>query len=240
MTELLRRDLKWVLTGLPKVVREELKTGQVFLAGGFIRSRITGDEIKDIDLFVSDTQIAIPTANRIAEKFKAKKFMTRNAITIKADPVVQVITRWAYEDPKDLINDFDFTIGAAVVWFQNNIWHSACHETYYADLAAKRLTYMSPKREEEAGGSMLRVLKFYQRGYRIPLDSLGGVIARITEKVRDSTLAATDMPRLITSLLVEVDPSLDFEDLAYLPSDQKEEKEQVAQENHDNLFQGVR
>ena len=43
-----------------------------------------------------------------------------------------------------------------------------CNIRFYPDLAARRLVYTSPLRNEDAGGSILRVLKFYQRGYRIP------------------------------------------------------------------------
>ena len=74
---------------------------------------------------------------------------------------------------------------------------------------------------------MLRVLKFYQRGYRIPLDSLGAVIARFVGEL-DEDGVGTLMSRegktreqatatVLTARLREVDPSLELAKQAHLP-----------------------
>ena len=102
-------------------------------------------------------------------------------------------------------------------------WCSACDPRFYADLAAKRLVYRSPERNEDAGGSMLRVLKFYQRGYRIPLDSLGAVIARLIQGVKDPILLnEPKLARTLSGLLREVDPDIDPNHIAHLPSETEE------------------
>lgn len=115
-------------------------------------------------------------------------------------------------------------------------WTSLIDDNFYSDLAAKRLVYRSPQRNEDAGGSMLRVLKFYQKGFRIPLDSLGAVIARMADAVdlkcievlpdfdTPSDLGKTTEERwakVLTGLLREVDPLIDPTHAAHLPS-QKE------------------
>jgi hypothetical protein len=102
-------------------------------------------------------------------------------------------------------------------------WRSLVHENFYSDLASKRLVYTAPVREEAAGGSMLRVLKFYQRGYRIPLDSLAAVVARLTDKVREHGMTQAYRAQIITGLLREVDPNVDPEHVAHLPSSGAEE-----------------
>lgn len=72
---------------------------------------------------------------------------------------------------------------------------------------------------------MLRVLKYYQRGYRIPLDSFGAVLARLLIAVRDKDRIDEDfMAKIITGLLVEVDPAGIIDHEAYLP--QKDSIEQ--------------
>ena len=71
---------------------------------------------------------------------------------------------------------------------------------------------------------MLRVLKFYQKGYRIPLDSLGRVIGRLvlgTEPPEDtlSRLAKeAHLGEVLTTLLREVDPGIDPGHQAHLPA----------------------
>jgi hypothetical protein len=77
-----------------------------------------------------------------------------------------------------------------------------------------------------AGGSILRVLKFYQRGYRIPLDSLGAVIARLMKPVDfDKIIGRTDqedqLAKVLTGLLREVDPNVDPTHEAHLPAEDK-------------------
>ena len=132
---------------------------------------------------------------------------------------VQFIKKWVYEKPSDIISSFDFTIARAAMWFADKEWHALCDDNYYVDLAARRLVYCSPKRIEEAGGSMLRVLKFYQRGYRIPLDSLGGVIARVVYDVKFSKLRCEEaLKKVITGLLRDVDPQIDPTNIAHLPA----------------------
>jgi hypothetical protein len=88
-------------------------------------------------------------------------------------------------------------------------------------LAAKRLVYRSPIRNEDAGGSMLRVLKYYQKGYRIPLNSLGSVIARIVKAIDFEKVDAKNefqVGKIVTGLLREVDPDIDPLHIAHLPS----------------------
>ena len=82
---------------------------------------------------------------------------------------------------------------------------------------------MQPQRNEDAGGSMLRVLKYYQKGYRIPLDSLGMVIARLTKAFDASKIDLKnefETSKIITGLLRQVDPNVDPTREAHLPSSQ--------------------
>ncbi len=79
---------------------------------------------------------------------------------------------------------------------------------------------------EDAGGSLLRVLKFYQRGYRIPLDSMGAVLARLCKAVDwdlvkgqgTATSWEEQAAKVLTGLLREVDPNIDPDHIAHLPS----------------------
>lgn len=97
-------------------------------------------------------------------------------------------------------------------------WNSLCDDDFYSDLAAKRLVYRSPQRNEDAGGSMLRVLKFYQIGFRIPLDSLGAVVARMAVRCAEGcgSKSETEWAEGLTKLLHEVDPAVDFTHAAHL------------------------
>ena len=218
MPELNHQDLSFCVMRLPYNLREALKQKyfekKIIIAGGFIRCVISQEKINDIDLFTENENMA----KTFSGLFPESKHSTLNAITIKTKPTIQIITKWLFTNPIDVVNSFDFTICQACIYYENGQWKSYCSEKFYQDLAAKRLVYTSPNnRIEEAGGSMLRVLKYYQRGFRIPLDSLGKVIARLMASVDRKQLSEDEEARVITGLLRVVDPAIDPTHESHLP-----------------------
>lgn len=247
MVQLENFDLLQLVRRLPKRVVAILKAnpGQVFVAGGYVRSVIANEQVNDIDLFTSSPQLAKELATKLGEEVRRKPYETDNAYTVRMrGPAVQFIHKWSFNSPQDCIASFDFTIAAAAFWwkegnkvetdvngthFSQPRWESLSHPQFYAHLAAKRLVYRSPIRNEEAGGSMLRVLKFYQRGYRIPIDSLGAVIARLVGGIKEDGLRGflsdglsyeQAVAKVLTGLLHEVDPQIDPDHIAHLPAEQ--------------------
>lgn len=231
MNKLNFQDLRFCVLRIPKNVRTIMQdkqwSNQMFIAGGFIRSVITNEKINDIDIFVSTVEKAELLAYKLC-KDKKDIIKTDNAYTVRGNPCLQIIHRWVFNNAKDITNSFDFTICAAAIYCDvvgdnKFTYDSFCHQLFYQDLAAKRLTYMQPQRNEDAGGSMLRVLKYYQKGYRIPLDSLGMVIARLTKAFDASKIDLKnefETSKIITGLLRQVDPNVDPTREAHLPSSQ--------------------
>lgn len=243
MQQLNKHDLNWSVRLLPVRLRNQMiKYGsRIVLGGGYLRSTVSGEKPNDFDLFTQNPEDAKAFAQELADQAKKKPYETGNAISVKLTPrdFVQYVHRWSFPDPSYLIESFDFTIACAAIWFDSvsGKWMSLIDDNFYADLAAKRLVYRSPKRNEDAGGSMLRLLKFYQRGFRIPLDSLGAVIARLVDAVNlegisvtkrngeefvdESSIGGTTEERwasVITGLLREVDPQVDPTHTSHLPS----------------------
>jgi hypothetical protein len=253
MSQLTKHDLNWAVQRLPPKVKKLLqdRPNRIFVAGGYLRSRITGEKVSDIDLFTATKDeartaiedliidISIPEDDRdvnatredLLHDLQPLIYETENAFTAKGTrPMIQAIHRWTFDNPIAAIESFDFTIAKAAIWWTGSWWESVCHHDYYADIAGKRLVYTSPVREESAGGSLLRVLKFYQRGYRIPLESLAAVIARLVNSVefqkvdfqrRDSEAHLT---YILKGLLREVDPNTDPDAIQPLAGD-PEQKE---------------
>ena len=227
--QLNKYDLNWCVRRLPYAVRSILKKEPVIVAGGYIRACILNEPINDVDLFVSDKEMAKEYALGMVQRDEKRLVITDNAITIKGMKYpVQFITRWVYDSPDKIMGSFDFTICQACFWWEKhpNIltapendlpgkWCSTVSESFYQDLSAKRLIYTNPTREEEPGGSMLRVLKYYQRGYRITIDSFAAVITRLAAGVRYDQVMHGDefdtmqFHKIIRGLLHEVDPNID-------------------------------
>lgn len=235
MQKLLEEDRYWVRRRLPNALWKamlEFKT-KIFVAGGFIRACIAREEVNDIDLFAPSKELAGKASRWIVSRGTGLSLVeTDNAFTILGLSLpVQFIHRWTFKTAEEAIASFDFTIARAALWVgtekdkqDHAIIETACDDRFYSDLAAKRLVYCSPARIEELGGSMLRVLKFYQRGYRIPLDSLGAMIARIASGIDEGKIAGlmaknqtsheVEVGRVMAALLREVDPSIDVEAFA--------------------------
>lgn len=162
-------------------------------------------------------------------------YATDNAYTLTGfAPSIQIIHRWTFDAGDLVAASFDFTCCAADFWWDGENWDSYCDPRFYCDVASKRLVYRAPARNEDAGGSMLRVLKYYQKGYRIPLDSLAKVIARLVKGVDLTKLTHTehvvgepsterinevDFGIVIAGLLREVDPAIDPSHVAHLPAE---------------------
>lgn len=219
------QDLKFALQRMPlslKTIMQKTEwKGNIFVGGGYLRSIITTEKINDIDVFVKSEKDAELLSYKLCDN-KKDIIKTENAYTIKGKIVIQVIHRWVFNKPEDVSNSFDFTICCAVIFFNDKNFDSYCDDRFYIDLAAKRLVYRSPIRNEDAGGSMLRVLKYYQKGYRIPLNSLGSVMARIVQAIDFEKVDSKNefqVGKIITGLLREVDPEIDPLHISHLPSD---------------------
>lgn len=170
---------------------------RIFIAGGVLRAVVANEKIEDIDLFVCDTPSVYQLAaaltgvswKDLCNSFTAHGIVeTKHALTIrgKSGPAIQIIKHWTFSTPQAAIDSFDFSICCAAIWFgatpelPNDLrWRSVCHEDFYHDVADKRLNYRQPVRDENAAGSLLRVLKFTQRGYRISAESLAAVVGRL-------------------------------------------------------------
>lgn len=220
MESLTKTDLNFILSRCPKDILEMLRKnpGKLFLAGGFIRSVLSGEKISDIDLFSNSSELLFGLAKDLTLNRKGRYFKTDNALTVISTPrfPVQFITRWKFNDALSCIKSFDFTVCQAVIWAEEVyddvpetkiIFQSAISNEFYPDLAARRLVYTFPQRDEEPGGSFLRMIKFIKRGYNIQVSSIAGVISRIVSGVRaDAHGDEKWMATIITGLLRQVDP----------------------------------
>lgn len=229
-TKLNTSDINLILRRLPKEVIEVMKSsvfeGKLSVGGGFIRSVISNVKVNDIDLFVNSVETADLAAMAIEGEYKKagmrlRVIRTENAITLVTRGMIpiQIIHRWVFSRPQDVAASFDFTVCAAVAFFVNYPGSSApsldsyCDTMFYEDLAAKRLRYTYPQRNEDAGGSTLRALKYIKKdeGYRIPVDSLAGVLSRLFMAIDKDKLhngyTEQDVAKILTGLLREVDPN---------------------------------
>ena len=185
-----KQDLDRVISLLPTPVESTLilEGKRVVWAGGFIRDPILRVSAKDIDLFATSPELAKKIMNDLNFLRKEQLIVTKNAYSIKniEGRFVQAIHRWSYPTPEALLKSFDFTVSCAAIWYDETTcgWESLVDDNFYTDLAAKRLTFRFPERQEDCAGSLIRVLRFVKKGYTISSESLAGVIARIVKEAK--------------------------------------------------------
>jgi hypothetical protein len=210
MPSLKLSDLARVTSALPLPVRELLQEQRVYLAGGFIRHIVARESGKtDIDLFGLNFNEANDAAVNMAVTYAKDHgvdmdvYDTLNAISLipienNGEYPVQFIHRWPLDCAEKIVKHFDFTVCAAVVWWDtlNQKWHSQVHKDFYADLEARKLVYIG---SDEPGGSLLRGFKYSRKGYRIRADSVAAIVEDVIDACRDEN---TD----VLTLLREIDP----------------------------------
>ncbi len=210
MQKLMDTDILFLAGRLPKDVIALVKKYRLIIAGGFLRSTIAGEKVSDIDIFGKDVATLRAAAQEICIARGGRLHETPNAITVLSGYRIplQFITRWLYDTAEKVIPSFDFTVCQAALEFREERWQGLCSDRFYPDLAARRLHYTHPVRDEEAGGSIMRVRKFLTKGYTIQAGSLAGVIARLINKLEwEKIRGSEDRTRVvITGLLREVDP----------------------------------
>lgn len=200
-------DVRRCLLKIPSQVREAMNES-VFLAGGFIRAVISGEPVNDLDFHATGPARVDSFATSLEGVYKTLRQSTRNAHTVLAlgMPDIQVIQRWTFLSLEDCIRSFDYTIAQAGIVKTSAGWRGVCCDRFYRDVAAKRLVYTAPDRDEDAGGSLLRAFKFVKRGYYISPEDLSKVMARALRGLRVDGKAEADVSRLIAPVLREVDP----------------------------------
>lgn len=234
MNELINNDLHFCVSRIPKDVRALMQKYPLMLGGGFIRNTISREKVNDIDLFGPDDVSLKAAAQEIALSRKGSRIHeTKYAFTVLSGlrQPVQFIKRWHYTEMITLCNEFDFTVcQAAIRWLPGvkgeddtevaGGWKSWTGDRFYPDLAAKRLVYTSPQRDEEAGGSFLRMRKFLMRGYTIQARSMAAVTARLIGKFEfhDAETLKDEkfVTQVLTNILREVDPLTIIDGIEFL------------------------
>jgi len=127
-----------------------------WIAGGAITAAVTGAKINDYDLFS-------PEPHKVVEILKKEvgycTFETEHFVNFWINGCkVQVILRYAPEDPNAIFETFDFTIVCGA--YNGTTFY--CHDRFWQDIASKRLVVNKlyfPLR------SMERMAKYSGRGY---------------------------------------------------------------------------
>lgn len=185
-------DKSRVVKALPDDLVRYLKAsrGRLFVCGGFIRDVALGDEPKDIDVFGTDGELVKTSGLALGAERPEGSKSTVYSISIKnPDLPIQFVWTWPVASPKVAIDRMDFTMCQAAMWWASGQWRSLCSSEFYPDTDEKRLRYTWPSREGTAGRSLVRAMRFVERGWKFPADEITRLVAHTALEVTEPKVA---------------------------------------------------
>lgn len=134
------------------------------IAGGALTSAFTGQPINDVDLYFKSKEDFIEA---VAEAYESSLWCvaaTDRAITfVSGDDVIQLMHFDFFEDAEAVFDAFDYTIVMAA--YDIDKAEFVFHEDFFKHAAQRFLRFHSGTRYPY--GSLMRVLKYQDRGYKI-------------------------------------------------------------------------
>lgn len=172
--------------GVLSVLQKLKWQNNAFIAGGFLRQPFDGVPVSDLDIWVSQgAGYADMMRDELRRVFpRATVVETEFAYTFHGKGMklpVQVIHRWRFNTPAEVVAHFDFTCCAAAMWLSGTgQWLAVADDAFAHDCMYQKLVYRVPKlaKAEDVAGSLLRMCKYLRKGYSMPPEDLAALIVR--------------------------------------------------------------
>lgn len=133
------------------------------LAGGFCRDTLAGLPPRDIDIFWNKNGGPVPQ---------------QLSTLTKLYPMLQ-ITAKVFNDPEDLISNFDLTCCQLAVWFEDGKWLGLVGSDTLGDIGVRQLNLASPTMWNGSAGTFQRILRLLQRGWTITDSTIYEMLASV-------------------------------------------------------------
>ena len=158
---------------IPHNLYIELKKLNTMIAGGAITSLYTGKKINDFDLYFKNEDDAIKAEKLLKENGYSLMSKTNNALTFENHNILegmnplmfQIIIgkNLFFDNPKDLIASFDFTINMAA--FDLKAGELIIGDKFEEDNLKRKLIYNNKSKYPIV--SLQRAIKYINRGYSL-------------------------------------------------------------------------
>lgn len=135
-----------------------------FIAGGAITSVFTGQPINDVDFyFKSKEDFIIAVGQAYDERFWCLAATDRAVTFANGDGIIQLMHFDFFSNANDVFDAFDFTVCMGA--YDLDAKEFVFQDNFFKHAAQRHLNFHSGTRYPY--GSLLRVLKYQDRGYRI-------------------------------------------------------------------------
>lgn len=151
---------------IKKVLREHGKYfSGCYIAGGAVRSLVTGQEIKDIDVYPKNEESYFKAIQYLVEDGAFIVHHSSKAVSFMLDDMVYQIINMGYTPkPQDIYDKFDFT--SCMAAYDVDLDVIDMHPDFMLDCASRRLVF-NPNTLHPYHTLMIRLPKFKSRGWHI-------------------------------------------------------------------------
>lgn len=177
-----------------------------FIAGGALTSAFTNQPINDVDIYFKTEADFVEAVQQAYDESMWCVAATDRAVTfVYRDSVVQLMHFDYFADANAIFDAFDYTVSMAAFDIDANEF--VFHEDFMKHAAQRYLKFHSGTRYPY--GSLMRVLKYQQRGYtigksdllriglsctKVPLNSWDDLAAAIGGQYGEKALIDTETP----------------------------------------------
>lgn len=174
---------------------------QATIAGGFLRtvgSRVIESRYrqaaehspKDIDVFVGSEAGIGTLSDPLLDGRDWVRHNDSCTIKTEGETPIQVIGALEFAHPVELIDQFDFSVIQAAMWWNGSEWEGVATDSWVHNISTRVARYNAAA--PNPAGTLARIARFVELGYSIPDASLARIAVRATEQARE--YAATRPP----------------------------------------------
>lgn len=167
-------ELKFIDSFLLKELFHDL---DFIIAGGCFTQLFLGNKPNDIDVFFKNENQMNIAVSRIKNNSNFKITFENDYVlnSFKNNQKIQLIKKYFFENPEDILQSFDFTI----VKFAYNGEEIFYHDRFFKDLAKKRLVI--DKNLMKPLGTLKRSYKYTKRGFTLCPKAMARLAKNIQE-----------------------------------------------------------
>ena len=186
-----------------------------FIAGGALTSAFTGSEIKDADMYFKSKAAFIDAVEQAYDEGLWCLAATDRAVTFaRGESIIQLMHFDFFATAQDIFDAFDFTVCMAAYDLDDEQF--VFHDDFMKHAAQRFLRFHSGTRYPY--GSLIRILKYQQRGYTIgkgDLLRIGLCCQRVTLESWDDLARAIggqygEKAKIDASVPFSIDAALDL------------------------------
>lgn len=170
-----KQQVEFIKTYLPNFINEQ---ENIIIAGGMLTSVFTRKEINDVDVFCKNQQSFDSISEKLLNNNFGIIFVSNKAVTFtNGDKKIQVMHYRYFENVKDVLSDFDFSVNMA--GYDLDEKKIFMEENFLLDIAARTIKINLTTKYPII--SMIRVGKYSDRGFYIPKKETIKLMLKITQ-----------------------------------------------------------